>query len=355
MAGKPKNKIGQRHGNLVVKKLSNKRDKSGGVYYFCLCDCGNTRETPSSKLTYNTNVKNRALFCIDCAIKNGYKKSAETSSKKRIKENLDLRGKLKGIVSEDLLKLPSTQKQALLENKPHYFTGKKCKRGHLEKRSTRNAKCLECAREEIKKRRSTPEGKEYTKLASKKRWADPVQKAKAQETRKNWANTKEGRKKLRAAGKKFYHANKARLRVDKRKSDFKRYQNDPFYRLEKNLRRVVILALKNQGKLNKRVKEYIGIKDLQVLKDHLEVNFHDGMSWDNYGRWHVDHIRPTSSFDKKSEEQRMVAFNWRNLQPMWALDNEIKKDNFNYLDQVKWVNHMRSLGFEGDLFLIKFD
>ena len=80
--------------------------------------------------------------------------------------------------------------------------------------------------EEIKKRRSTPEGKEYTKLASKKRWADPVQKAKAQETRKNWANTKEGRKKLRAAGKKFYHANKARLRVDKRKSDFKRYQNE---------------------------------------------------------------------------------------------------------------------------------
>ena len=51
----------------------------------------------------------------------------------------------------------------------------------------------------------------------------------------------------------------------------------------------------------------------------------------------------------------MVAFNWRNLQPMWALDNEIKKDNFNYLDQVKWVNHMRSLGFVGDLFLIEFD
>ena len=355
MAGKPKNKIGQRYENLLVQKLSEKRDKSGGVYYFCLCDCGNSREVPSSKLTYNSNVKNRVLSCKECAVKNGQNKRVESDSKKRINENLDLREKLKGLIKEDLLKLPSTKSQALLENKPHYFTGKKCIRGHLEKRSSGNAKCLQCAREDSKRKRNTPEGKQYVKLASKKRWADPIQKAKAQETRKKWANTKVGREKLKDSYKKFYHTNKDRLRVKKRKSNFKRYHNDHFYRLEKNLRRVVILALKNQGNLNRSVKEYLGIKDLQVLKHHLEANFHNGMSWDNYGRWHVDHIRPTSSFDKKSEKQRMVAFNWRNLQPMWALDNEIKKDNFNNQDQVKWVNHMRALGFEGDLFLIEFD
>jgi hypothetical protein len=47
------------------------------------------------------------------------------------------------------------------------------------------------------------------------------------------------------------------------------------------------------------------------------------MSWDNYGKygWHIDHIKPCSSFDLSDRKQLLECFNYRNLQPLWALDN----------------------------------
>jgi hypothetical protein len=52
------------------------------------------------------------------------------------------------------------------------------------------------------------------------------------------------------------------------------------------------------------------------------------MSWDNYGKWHVDHIRPCASFDLSDKEQVLQCFNWRNLQPMWASENMSKGANY---------------------------
>jgi hypothetical protein len=60
------------------------------------------------------------------------------------------------------------------------------------------------------------------------------------------------------------------------------------------------------------------------LMDYLEGRFTEGMTRDNYGKWHVDHIRPTSSFDftgPDNEEQLHMAWNYTNLQPLWAADN----------------------------------
>ena len=63
------------------------------------------------------------------------------------------------------------------------------------------------------------------------------------------------------------------------------------------------------------------------LKEHLESQFHSGMSWDNYGtRWHVDHIMPVSAFDQSSIEQRKTCWNFNNLCPLPASDN-IRKRN----------------------------
>ena len=64
------------------------------------------------------------------------------------------------------------------------------------------------------------------------------------------------------------------------------------------------------------------------LIEHLERQFIDGINWENYGEWDIDHIRPISSFIFKSSEDEEFKKCWslENLQPMWGIDN-IKKGN----------------------------
>lgn len=62
----------------------------------------------------------------------------------------------------------------------------------------------------------------------------------------------------------------------------------------------------------------------QEWRDHLESQFTDGMSWENHGEWHVDHIIPVSSFDQSDPEQRKICWNFSNTQPLWAADNAAK-------------------------------
>jgi len=62
------------------------------------------------------------------------------------------------------------------------------------------------------------------------------------------------------------------------------------------------------------------------LKNHIESLFLDGMSWDNWGEWHIDHKKPVSKFDK--EAPMSVVNSLDNLQPLWAIDNLIKKDKY---------------------------
>jgi hypothetical protein len=57
------------------------------------------------------------------------------------------------------------------------------------------------------------------------------------------------------------------------------------------------------------------------LKEHIESLFTDGMSWDNHGEWHIDHIKPVSSFDKDTPMNIVNALS--NLQPLWATTREI--------------------------------
>ena len=52
------------------------------------------------------------------------------------------------------------------------------------------------------------------------------------------------------------------------------------------------------------------------------------MSWNNYGEWHVDHIKPCAKFDLSEEEQQKKCFNYKNLQPLWGEDNLKKGDKY---------------------------
>ncbi len=62
------------------------------------------------------------------------------------------------------------------------------------------------------------------------------------------------------------------------------------------------------------------------LCDYIESLFLDGMSWENFNEWHIDHIKPLSSFNMLDAAERSKANHFSNLQPLWAIDN-LKKGN----------------------------
>ena len=113
---------------------------------------------------------------------------------------------------------------------------------------------------------------------------------------------------------------------EKGKQYIKEYNSRAQQKLAKNLRTRVYLALKRQGGIkSKKTMELVGC-DINYLRKHLEKQFEPWMSWDNYGKWHVDHIMPISKFDLTDPEQQKICFNYKNLQPMWAEEN-IRKSN----------------------------
>lgn len=65
---------------------------------------------------------------------------------------------------------------------------------------------------------------------------------------------------------------------------------------------------------------------IEFLKGYIEARFKDGMSWDNFGKWHIDHIIPCAEFDLIDPNQQKMCFRYSNLQPLWAAENIRKSD-----------------------------
>jgi hypothetical protein len=60
---------------------------------------------------------------------------------------------------------------------------------------------------------------------------------------------------------------------------------------------------------------------IEELRHYLAARFQLGMSWDNYGVWHVDHIIPCAAFDLSQAEDQKKCFHFTNLQPLWGSEN----------------------------------
>jgi hypothetical protein len=100
--------------------------------------------------------------------------------------------------------------------------------------------------------------------------------------------------------------------------------NDIDFKLRGVLRARVRAAItRTGGDKSHKTMGLIGCS-IERLRQHLEAKFTDGMTWDNHGEWHIDHIKPCAAFDLTCERQQRECFNYTNLQPLWAVDNLTK-------------------------------
>jgi len=100
-----------------------------------------------------------------------------------------------------------------------------------------------------------------------------------------------------------------------------RKETDLSYRLGCNLRCRIWWALNNQNaKKLIRTAELIGCP-VSFLEKHVQDQFKPGMTWENYGEWHIDHVMPCARFDLTDPLQQKICFHFTNLQPLWAKEN----------------------------------
>ena len=163
-------------------------------------------------------------------------------------------------------------------------------------------------------------------VSMKKYESKPETKKRKSENHKNWSE--KNREYLTDYHQKWREKNIDKHREYKRKYEKHRKDTDPIYKLISNFRTAIYTVLKESN-----VDKYGHYFDIlqytpEELITHLELQFKDDMSWDNYGVWHVDHMLPITSFDirEMGDEEFMKCWSLDNLQPMWGEEN-IRKSN----------------------------
>lgn len=106
-----------------------------------------------------------------------------------------------------------------------------------------------------------------------------------------------------------------------------RRKTDLNFRIGRNMGNRLYAALKRY-KNSKSWNHFLDYS-MEDLRTHLASLFTEGMTWENYGAWHIDHVRPVSSFDFTVNTDAVIKECWAldNLQPLWAIDN-IRKNKY---------------------------
>lgn len=162
------------------------------------------------------------------------------------------------------------------------------------------------------------------KIADKK-WRDANKEYTSQKHRKWRINNIEYRKQYI---KEWRENNKDKIKETKRIYEKTRKAKDPKYKLIANFRTAIYTVLK-ENNLTKYSSYFdtLGYKPEDLI-EHLEKQFEGDMSWDNYGKWHVDHILPITSFEFETVDDTEFKKCWslENLRPLWGIEN-ISKSN----------------------------
>ena len=104
----------------------------------------------------------------------------------------------------------------------------------------------------------------------------------------------------------------------------KNYSNDELYSLKIRFRSLLNQKIRKGGFVKKiSTLEFLGC-DWESFKQHIELQFKEGMSWENRDLWDLDHIIPIS--EGKTFEDIVLLSHFTNFQPLWKHEN-IKKSN----------------------------
>jgi hypothetical protein len=122
------------------------------------------------------------------------------------------------------------------------------------------------------------------------------------------------------------HYRRNREKIIKKSSEYykKKKEADPLFRLSCNIRKLLIQTFKVNGHRKKSRTSEILCCSLEEFKAHIESQFLEGMTWENRGEWHLDHIMPASM--AKTEDELIRLNHYRNFRPLWAKDNLSKSD-----------------------------
>jgi len=147
------------------------------------------------------------------------------------------------------------------------------------------------------------------------------------------------KEKIAETAKKYFKENKEKIANYKRehylknKEKIEKYRNewrnnkvkvDSLFKLTNNTRTLIKQSFRRNGySKNSKTFQILGCS-FEEFKKHIERQFTKGMTWENQGEWHLDHIYPVS-LAKDSEE--LIRLNhYTNFQPLWAEDN-LQKGN----------------------------
>lgn len=190
-----------------------------------------------------------------------------------------------------------------------YYNGKECPHGHLGERHTANGKCVECTMLWKKKNKEKVlAAQSKNRKNNRPKWAEWRKKG-------YYNNLEKNRLAARDAGRK-----KAALKPKKRLL----YKDEICKKIANRMRCRIWSVLKCRGKSNfwRQSLDY----SVDDLKKHLERQFAKGMTWDNFGEWHIDHIVPVVSFNLSEYGDKEFKACWAlsNLRPLWAKENRDK-------------------------------
>ena len=249
-----------------------------------------------------------------------------------------------------------TKKEAKERGLKRYVTGKACSRGHFSERDI-YGKCMKCGAErsaEYKKANPMNEQKRAEKVEYLRAYREDKREDLNEKQRLAYSERREQRlaakrrayydniEVMRGRSRRYQAKNKGKVSLRMRQWAKEnrpalnakiraRLKADPVARCAKSMRTHLRRVIEGIGSTKKDdTYSTIGYSPKE-LKAHIERQFTNGMSWGNYGEWHIDHIVSISQMVKSGCEDPAIINCLTNLRPLWAEENHSKSSKAQYL------------------------